>query len=207
MARQAAEITLKGRFGQMAVQVDGEVEVELTDGGGFTLKKDGNEVLSYKPFSADATIAAIRVDEKTAYKVGSSLPDGWIVGPVSPDTGHPVSFEPAVGALEGYQTWHKGEEHAAQLRGQGHANARQPSAGEWTAAYNEVVRAGRNQEAKLNTSDSYPSATYWTSASYPANPDHARTQRLDNGDKGRCNKNEAAARVRCIRNEPGVNLL
>ncbi len=51
---------------------------------------------------------------KKAYNIGDVLPDGWVVGPVSPDTGWPIAIEPAAGALDGYKTWSQGEHHATE---------------------------------------------------------------------------------------------
>ena len=94
------------------------------------------------------------VNLQPAYQVGDVLPDGWIVGPVSPRTGQPIAIEPVSGSLDGCQTWHKGEMHALLLRKEGHLRARQPDNGELRAIYNSIVIANRNVNAQFNTSGS-----------------------------------------------------
>ena len=147
---------------------------------------------------------------KQAYNIGDVLPDGWVVGPRSPKTGIVMAIEPVSGALDGYRTWYRGEDHAADLRGKGHANARQPSADgnndELNAIYNEVVKAGRNGNAKLNTSGSNPYGRYWSGTTDPDSRDDARMQYLNGGYRLWSFKGDAFARVRCVRDEPGLTL-
>ncbi|HEY8189639.1 MAG TPA: hypothetical protein VIF12_03070, partial [Micavibrio sp.] len=78
------------------------------------------------------------------YSIGDVLPDGWIVGPVSPDTGLVMAIEPAAKAPVGYKTWYEGQDHANALRREGHTLARQPLVDELKALYNQVVKAGCN---------------------------------------------------------------
>lgn len=148
--------------------------------------------------------------DKRVYNIGDALPDGWVVGPRSPKTGIVMSLEPVAGALDGYKTWHQGQDHAAELRGQGHANARQPSADgnsdELNAIYNDVVKAGRNGNAKLNTSGSSPFGEYWSSTTHPVIRASARMQYFGDGDRHWDFKDGACARVRCVRDEPGLTL-
>jgi|GEM_PF-1540118 len=148
--------------------------------------------------------------DKRAYNIGDVLPDGWVVGPRSPKTGIVMALEPVSGALDGYKTWHQGEDHAKELREQGHANARQPSADnnndELNAIYNGVVKAGRNGNAKLNTSGSLPYGRYWSGTSDPDGRDYARMQYFDDGNRSWDVKDDASARVRCVRDEPGLTL-
>lgn len=144
--------------------------------------------------------------DKRAYKIGDLLSDGWVVGPASPDTGIVMAIEPAAGALKGYRTWYRGEDHAADLRGQGNASARQPTANELNALYNNVVGAGRNSTARFNTSGPGPYGGYWSSTTNPAGPDDARVQYFDIGSRHWICKDGDNARVRCIRDEPGLTL-
>lgn len=142
---------------------------------------------------------------KQAYKVDDVLPDGWVVGPRSPETGIVMHLEPVSGALDGYRTWNQGEEHAAALRGQGHANARQPSDSELKAIYKAVVKAGRNGNAKLNTSGSTPYGSYWTRTT--TRDGGAWIQYFDSGDRHLASKGTACAHVLCVRDEqPGLTL-
>jgi hypothetical protein len=148
--------------------------------------------------------------DKRAYNIGDVLPDDWVVGPRSPKTGIVMAIEPVSTALDGYKTWHQGEDHAAELRGQGHANARQPSADdnndELNAIYNDVVKAGRNSNAKLNTSGSDPCGKYCSGTTEPGQRDSIRIQYFDDGTKYLSFKVDALARVRCVRDEPGLTL-
>jgi len=129
---------------------------------------------------------------KQAYNIGDVLPDGWVVGPVSPETGIVMAIEPAENALDGYQTWYAGEDHAVKLlHDQGHANARQPTDTELNTIYNEVVEAGRNDNTEFdNTSDSnlygaYRSGMYWSSTLAPdlSLPDLARIRFFNDGGR------------------------
>lgn len=148
--------------------------------------------------------------DKRAYRIGDVLPDGWVVGPRSPKTGIVMSLEPVSGALDGYKTWYQGEDHAKELREQGHANARQPSADnnndELNAIYNEVVKAGRNDNARLNTFDFHPFGKYWSGTTGPVFRGLARIQSLGSGLRFVLYKDDAFARVRCVRDEPGLTL-
>ncbi len=145
--------------------------------------------------------------DKQAYSIGDVLPNGWVAGPVSPTTGKPMAIEPVSGALEGYQTWYKGEEHAKTLRGQGYASARQPDENELNVLYNEVVKAGHNQNAQFNTSCFVSYGQYWSSKTKPYNPKSARTQYFDNGDEYGGFKGEASALVRCVSDAPDITLV
>jgi hypothetical protein len=137
------------------------------------------------------------------YHIGDVLPDGWIVGPVSPDTGKPMGVEPLEGSLEGYKTWDEGEKHAAELRNQGHANARLPSAGELSALYNDVVKAEHDDNAKL-LNDQH--GVYWSSTTNPDNPDGAWVQYFSNSFTSWYYKDDQIARTRCVRDEPDIRL-
>lgn len=149
---------------------------------------------------------ATREFSKAAYHIGDVLPDGWVVGGVSPDTHKPFSIEPISGALEGYQTWYKGEDHAKTLQEQGNLNARQPTADELNVIYNDVVQATHNDNAKLNVGCSAPYSEYWSSMTHPGGPDTARVQYLEDGYRGWHYKAGADARARCVRDEPGLTL-
>lgn len=146
--------------------------------------------------------------DKRAYNVGDVLPDGWVVGPRSPQTGIVMAIEPVSGALEGYKTWYQGEDHAKELREKGNANARQPGADnnndELNSIFNEVVKAGRNQKAQFNASGSDPYGRYWSGTSHPVYRDYARMQYFGDGIRGGYFKVYAYARVRCVRDEPGL---
>ncbi|MGC2468045.1 MAG: hypothetical protein WA517_22835 [Candidatus Acidiferrum sp.] len=142
----------------------------------------------------------------TTYHIGDVLPDGWIVGPVSPHTLKPIAIEPVSGALEDCWTWFKGEEHAKALRQQGHANARQPSTKELSAIYNDVMRAGRNGNAKLATSRFDLYGGYWSSTTLSDAPDYAWVKYLDSDGRTWHLKNYSFCRVRCVRDEPGVTI-
>lgn len=175
--------------------ITGANKVQLTPAGEQTPKESG---------ALAATVT------KQAYNIGDVLPDGWVVGPRSPKTGIVMAIEPVSGALDGYKTWHQGEDHAKELREQGHANARQPSANnnndELNAIYNEVVKAGRNGNAKLNTSGYYPYGGYWSGKMLPDDRGDAPVQCFGGGGRFWGFKGDAYARVRCVRDEPGLTL-
>ncbi len=92
------------------------------------------------------------------------------------------------------------------LRGEGHANARQPSEGELNAIYNDVVKAARNGNANLDTSDHRPYGGYWSSTPFRFHPDGARVQYFGDGYTYWDFKDHANALVRCVRDEPGLTL-
>jgi len=110
------------------------------------------------------------------YDVGEALPDKWTYLGPSPDTGKPYSLEPVESALDGAYTWDEGEKHAADLRKQGHAKARQPSdtqqlyepdeRSELFDIFNKIVNGGRNDVAKLDTRFGNPDGKYWSSAKW-----------------------------------------
>lgn len=173
---------------------------------------------------------------KKAYNIGDVIEaqdgwdqryTGWVVGPRSPETGIVMLIEPASGALDGYKTWHEGQDHAKELREKGYANARQPSSDlkgndELSAIYQEVVKAGHNGNAKLNTSDSEPFGRYWSGTTVfhpyvpgywsgsPDRPDYrnkpsAYMQHFDKqfgGRRGGIYADGARARVRCVCDAP-----
>lgn len=143
---------------------------------------------------------------KEAYNIGDVLPDGWVVMGLSKDTGMPFSCEPEEGALDGYQTWYTGEDHAVKLRDAGNQNARQPTDEELNTIWKDVVKAGRNDNAKLNTDGSRPHGRYWSSTSDPHDSDFARIQYLGAGPRDCHDKAGWDARVRVVRDEPGLKL-
>lgn len=199
--------------GSDAVVVRGGIKVEFNAGGinvygnvPVTLHAPVNDV-QLKPPAPEQTPkeSGAATVTKQAYNIGDVLPDGWIVGPVG-DMGIVMSIEPVSGALDGYKTWHQGEKHAAELRGQGNANARQPSANELNALYNNVVKAGHNGNAQFNTGSSHPYGLYWSSTPSPDYRDDARIQYLGVGNRYWHYKGNVSARVRCVRDEPGLTL-
>ena len=146
--------------------------------------------------------------KKKTYQIGDVLPDGWIVGPVSPTTHKVIAIESPKTAPQEYRRWHAGESHAEKLRTQGHTNARQPNSNELTALYNEIVKADRNQAAQLNTEPYI--GKYWASDSPQSagrQPNIAYIQRLDSGVRAEEFKDDVIARVRCIRDEPELQLI
>ena len=221
----SVELTIADDFGAVTVRVNGAMLVIHADGrptfkascdativanGNITAYSTDGNVTAYtngtvhlkapapKPNDGSATVT------KPAYNIGDVLPDGWIVGPVSRDTGIVMSIEPVGGALDGYRTWHQGEDHAAVLRHKGNANARQPSDNELNALYNDVVKAGR-----IGNTDPFGETIYgvryWSSTSFRYDPGFAQIQYFGGG--GRCwsSKDGADARVRCVRDEPRLS--
>lgn len=194
--------------GDATVITNGNITAYSTDGNIIAYTSGTVQLKAPAPEQTNGITATVT---KNTYNIGDVLPDGWVVGPRSPKTGIVMAIEPVSGALDGYKTWHQGEDHAKDLREQGHANARQPSADndndELKAIYNEVVKAQRNGNAKLDTSSgSGPCGKYWSGTSNPFYQADARVQFLDDGLRGVGNKDRALARVRCVRDEPGLTL-
>lgn len=195
--------TLKAS-GDATIITNGNITAYSTDGNVTAYTNGTVQLIAPAPEQTNGLAATVT---KQAYNIGDVLPDGWIVGPVSPDTGIVMSIEPVAGALDGYKTWHQGEKRAAELRGKGNANARQPSDNELNALYNDVVKAGRNSNAQFNTSDSSPYGGYWASTTHPDDRDDvARVQYFDDGGRSWVYKDGAGARVRCVRDEPKLSL-
>jgi hypothetical protein len=213
-----AQRSLRGAFEGITLQRSETgaltVDVSALNGVNVTVITNGNgRVMKLTPVEEQANaqghdegVINASVD-KRAYNVGDVLPDGWIVGPVSPTTSKPIAIEPVAGALEGYQTWYKGEDHAKELRGQGHAGARQPDADELSALYNGVVKAGRNQNARFNTSGSVPYGGYWSSTPHRYVPGFARMQYFDAGYRFWHFKGGASAQVRLVKDLENITLL
>lgn len=198
----------RSETGALTVDVSSLSDVDVTvikNGNGRVVKFSAAEEQTNAQGNNERVINA-SVD-KRAYNIGDVLPDGWVVGPVSPTTGKPIAIEPVAGALDGYKTWHEGKDHAKTLRGQGHASARQPDADELNALYNGVVKAGRNRNAQFNTSGSIPFfGKYWSSTPHRSISDSARLQYFGDGVRNWHFKDSARARVRCVRDEPAIAL-
>lgn len=197
--------TLKAS-GDATIITNGNITAYSTDGNVTAYTNGTVQLKAPAPEQTNGTNATVT---KQAYNIGDVLPDGWIVGPVSPDTDIVMSIEPVSGALDDYKTWHQGEKRAAELCGKGNANARQPSDNELNALYNDVVKAGRNNNAQFNTSGSVPYGpygAYWSSTTGPSSRVIARVQYLDDGNRVWDYKNNVAACVRCVRDESGITL-
>ncbi len=194
--------------GSEAVIIRGGIRVAFNADGGVTVYTNSDIKVRPAPGNNSAeevVLTSARVTNQ-AYNIGDVLPDGWVVGPVSPDTGIVMAIEPAAGALDDYKTWHQGQDRAAELRGKGNANARQPSDSELNAIYNDVVKAGRNGNAKLNTSGFRPFSRYWSCTTNSGFRGNARIQCLGDGNRYWDYKADSIARVRCVRDEPGLTL-
>lgn len=179
------------------------IDVSALNGVDVTIVTNGDgRIVKQAPVEEAANISVY----KRAYKIGAVLPDGWIVGPVSPTTGKPIAIEPVAGALEGLQTWYRGEDHAKELRGQGHAGARQPDTAELNALFRGFTKATSNQHAQFDTSGSNRYGMYWSSAPDRRGPDSARVQCFNGNSKPWPLKSYASARVRCVRDEPRIKL-
>lgn len=225
MTNDAKKLELKDEFAGVVLEKseDGRrlvVDLSALSGVDVTVKTSGGTVQLKAPAPEQNNGATATVTKK-AYRIGDVLPDGWVVGPRSPKTGIVMAIEPVSGALDGYKTWYQGEDHAEELRKQGHANARQPSADtyndELTAIFYEVVKAGRNGNAQFNTSD--PDSDHWSGTGY-----HSDNYRWNLGWPQRDQKQAYAfcfsgggnssihyrrspiAYVRCVRDEPDITL-
>lgn len=181
-------------------------QILVTAHGSFTLGADGG----YTQISVQA--------EKRAFRIGDVLPDGWTVGPISPDTGIVMAIEPEDSALPDDREWHEGKIHALELRFDGkNLNARVPTELEATAIFNQVVKAGLNRNSQLvdkrerqvspgNTQ--YANPNYWTSGTGKSGyRNFAMRIDMSNGSADTCPKTKSAGRVRCVRDEPGIELI
>jgi len=200
--------SLRGDFKGVSISrsADGVLTVDVSDLGDVdvTVVTSGHgQITKHAPVEEQDNLQTVT---KEAYNIGDVLPDGWVVMGLSKDTGMPFSCEPAESALDGYQTWHTGEGHAVKLRDAGNQNARQPSDKELNTIWEDVVKAGRNDNAKLNTNGSAPYGKYWSSTPDPTNSDGARVQYLGDGSRYWVYKVYRNARVRVVRDEPSLKL-
>lgn len=211
---ESQELALTGRFEGVTLRKSetsltfdvsdlNRVDVTIITGGTVQLKAPAREQTPEQNDEPGVLHASV---EKRAYKIGEVLPDGWVVGPVSPETGIIMAIEPVSCALRDYQTWYQGEDHAAKLRGQGHANARQPTSRELKDIDDHVVKAGHNKNAQFSTSSYYPLGKYWTSKPDQIIPFISRTHDFGIGFQLWDLKIDPIARVRCVRDEPGLTL-
>lgn len=208
-------------FGPVSIGING-LEISVDEQGNATIITNGTITAHGKSIIAHSDNVKIKpatetsaeeasetpLDPKT-FNIGDELPDGWVIMGISPDTGEVFSAEPEADALDGYQTWYKGYERAKYLRDAGNKGARQPSKEELSVIYNDVVKAGRNDNAKFNTSGSFPCGKYWSSSlvqDHRGIPCFARFQYLGDGSRSWDRKGDTDARVRCIRDEPGLKI-
>ncbi len=200
--------SLRGDFKGVSISrtADGTLTVDVSDLGDVdvTVVTSGHgQITKHAPVEEQDNVHTVT---KEAYNIGDVLPDGWVVMGLSKDTGMPFSCEPEEGVLDGYQAWHTGEDHAVKLRDAGNQNARQPTDKELNTIWEDVVKAGRNDNAKLNTNGSRPYGKYWSSTPDPNNSDDARIQYLGDGSRLWDYKDGRHARVRVVRDEPGLKL-
>lgn len=145
--------------------------------------------------------------EPKTYKICDILPDGWIVGPISPTTGKPIAIEPTAEALQGYLSWHEGEKHAKHRRDQGHAGARQADFDELRVLFHEVAeKLPCNQVARFNRRGHPPYGKYWLSSEYFKDRQFAHLRLFGFGHDHWDHKDKRAAYVRIIRDEPNLKL-
>jgi hypothetical protein len=127
---------------------------------------------------------------KQVVHMGDNLSDGWIVGPVSPETGNIMAFEPSPKSV--VHTWYVAEDHAKELRREGHRNARLPSKDEWSALLNANFRPGYK---------------CWSSSGYPGSPSGVWLVYPDTGSMVWAGKPGAVAISVCVRDEPNLTLV
>lgn len=214
------EITLRTDTGGKPI-VNG-ITIQIDENGKPTLKTSGDvtvitngDITTYtkgtvhqkEPESGLTSDATNTFNKRNHYTIGDVLPDGWVVGPASSETGMVMAIEPTHVALHGYRTWYEGEKHAAELRNRGNLNARQPSSSELTDIYNFVVKAGRNDKADFNTSASSPHGRYWTTSLNQSSRGGMRVHYLSDGHKDCGYLNTPSVRVRCVRDEPGLTVV
>ena len=197
--------SLRGEFKGVSISrsADGALTVDVSDVDVTVVTSGHGQITKHAPVEEQDNAHTVT---KEAYNIGDILLDGWVVMGLSKDTGVPFSCEPEEGALDGYQTWDTGEERAVKLRDAGNQNARQPSDKELTTIWEDVVKAGRNDNSKLNTNGSEPYGSYWSSTPNPFHSGSARIQYLDDGYRNWFSKDYRSARVRVVRDEPCLKL-
>lgn len=179
------------------------VDLSTMDGAPATIITSGTIKLQAPTLRETAgPQGVIHLDfNNSAHIVGGVRPDGWVVGPISPDTGERIAIEPE-GALQGYRTWEEAEKHPARLRKQGHATARLPTPGELIAIYNDLVNAGCDWNAKIHIEyDAF--CRYW---SYQPSQNGKPPVKNQYGNRSQPFDRFVFARVRCVRDEPGSDL-
>lgn len=225
--KQPKRIALGDEFSSTIVRVNG-LEISVDKDGNALIRGEGDlriatrgeviakgyELTSHEGDNLKMTARIEEVVEETEelllafpedefYYIGDELPDGWVVVGVSPDTKSVFSIEPYYNVSPDLQTWHTGENHAANLRNGGHNNARLPTQGELSHIYQNVVKPDRNHNARLSAGD------YWSCAH--RNTGHALlAQRVDLFRKAwqtEADCNAKNARIRCVRDEPSVKVL
>jgi hypothetical protein len=100
-----------------------------------------------------------KLDGKT-YQIGDVLPDGWILGPVSPSTNSHLAIEP-VKELDTCVTWPQAEAFVNKYRSSGMERARLPDRKELKAIFRELVIKERNVNAMLGVCEVGGSSHYW----------------------------------------------
>lgn len=202
--REAVEPTVSDEFLRALSEQDGNLVIDaslLPPGTGIEIRENTDTQLRAPAVEQDndrnLTESSVT---KAAYNIGDKLDNGWIVGPVSPTTGHVMVIEPVESALEGYQTWYKGEEHAKEL------DARQPDENELNTLYNEVVKAGHNQHARLDAGADFSLVSHWSSSSHPNYSCFARIRYFFNGPSAWKHKDLRTALVRVVRDAPELTL-
>lgn len=211
------ELSIDGE-GNAVIKGSGDITL-ITDGAvtaqGYAVDTNENGEVKLHPLQEGDELQAdpsIHRSHPTECSIGDQLPDGWVIAGISPDTGTVFSVEPEDQGLMGYHTWHAGVEHVETLRSEGHRSkdARLPSRKELNVIYNEIVEAGRNNNAKMNVNDHSPYGKYWSSKSAAArSPDEeeqAWLQYFSDGNRVADVKENECARVRCVRSEPNITL-
>jgi hypothetical protein len=191
----------KSPFGKIIIDISQLSEVDLTiiTNGAVRLRPPPINVnlieLGLVPGSDDVTSSS-RVDSR-AYKIGDVLPDGWVVGPVSPKTRKVMSIEPVREAVVGTQVHYKGVSQAVALLEEGHLNARLPSMSELRIIYKKIVKAELDHNSQLGL------VQYWSSEKDEYDSllafDFKKAKEIWKSD-------QAFAHIRCVRDEPGITL-
>lgn len=184
------------------------VDVSSLSGVDVTVILGGdNRIVKQTPVCGSEIVFNTFLD-KQAYCIGDVLPDGWIVGPVSPTTGKPISIQPSAELLEGCQTWYDGENFVKQLCSQGYAGARQPDEGELTAIFTQIMDKQRNLHAKFSLSDD---RWIWTSSPVEGCPDQAVAMQYDlyegGGNVRFPHKENPYGHVRIVRDQEDIMII
>lgn len=140
-------VTIKrGKDGCAMLETEGYASIVST--GIVTASEHGTAQL--RPSEAGPANAITITLSKKACNLWDALPDGWFIGPVSPDTGHVMAVKPVSGQSASLVSWNHAETQAAILRTQSHTNARIPSYSEFDALADAFIETAGNSDAHAN---------------------------------------------------------
>ncbi len=203
---------------------NGSVTVDITDdntsvfGGNVVAYTDGSVQL--KPPAQeqinDPNVIQSSVD-KRAVQIGAvlgqdcDLPEslerlkGWLIYNIT-DDGVRQLLEPKESAPEGLVNWKIADNHVEEtLKKQGHIGARLWTEEDGAAIFNNVVKGGHNDKARLGVSASDPDGRYWEGTEHRYGPGYAMVCFPDGGNRF-WRRKDYSARVRGVQDVTELEL-